>query len=130
MTKIKEFNRTTVRNLNDELSQDLAQLAKKWGIQLEVKNARFNSTSVSIKLEASVIQGGQALTPAATDWDRYAPLHGLGDYQVGDRLEIGGKLYTISGWNRKAPKYPVKISKGGKTYRATVNHVKSGTKIS
>lgn len=128
MTKIEKFNRTEVKELRAALNQELAQLAQKYGIQLEAKNASFDHTNVTFKVQASIIANGQVLTPEARDFNRYAGLK-LKGYMLGDQVELMGKVYTISGWNRKAPKYPVQITRDGKTYRATVNHILGGRKL-
>lgn len=127
---VEQFNRASVKNLRAEMQKDLNQLAKKWGIDIHCGNASFNSTSINIKVQASIIQDGQVLTPEANAFNIYAPLNGLSGYKLGDKVIINGTTYTLSGWNRKAPKYPVQISNGGKNYKATVNHVLSGTKRS
>ena len=127
---VEQFNRASVKNLRNAMQADLAQLAKKWGIDIKCGDASFDDTSITIKVQASIIQDGQVLTPEAKAFNTYAPLMGLSGYKLGDRVIINGTTYTLSGWNRKAPKYPVQISNGGKTYRATVNHVLSGTKRS
>lgn len=126
---VEQFNRTSVKNLRNAMQADLAQLAKKWGIDIQCGNASFDSTSITIKVQANIIQDGQVLTPEAKAFNTYAPISGLRGYSLGDKVIINGTTYTLSGWNRKAPKYPVQISQGGKTYRATVNHVLSGTKM-
>lgn len=130
MSKIEKFNRSEVKALREALNQELGQLAKKYGIEIKAGNASFDHTNVTFKVQASVIANGQVLTPEARDFNRLASLKGLGGYQLGDQIEIDGKVYTLTGWNRKAPKYPVQISIGGKSYRATVNHVLRGNKIS
>lgn len=128
MTKIEKFNRREVKELRAALEQELAQLAQKYGIQLEAKSASFDHTNVTFKVQASIIDNGRVLTPEAMDFNRYAGLK-LKGYGLGDQVELMGKVYTISGWNRKAPKYPVQITRGGKTYRATVNHILRGRKL-
>ena len=127
---VEQFNRDSVKNLRADMQADLAQLAKKWGINIQCGNASFDSTSITIKVQANIIQDGQVLTSEAKDFNTYAPISGLSGYKLGDKVIINGTTYTLSGWNRKAPKYPVQISNCGKTYRATVNHVLSGTKRS
>ena len=79
-------------------------------------------------MQASIIANGQVLTPEARDFNRYAGIK-LPGYQLGDQIELNGKVFTLSGWNRKAPKYPVQIAKSGRTYKATVNHILGGRKL-
>ena len=126
--KVTSFDRPTVKALRVDLDSALAKVAKEYGIEISTGNISFSGDNCSIKVKASVIgSDGTVMTKEATDFARYAKLHGL-DAKVGDTFMNAGVTYTITGWKSRSRKYPVtaKSSKDGKTYKVPVRMVKAG----
>ena len=117
MEKIKQFNRTNLRELREELNGALSDLAEQLGISIEIGNMRFSEHNVTIKLDAN-IQG--QLKTTETNLERYT------DYKVGDVIDmpntrLSGKI-VVKGYNPKARKYPLIVSNNGKSYKIRYNH--------
>ena len=126
--KVTSFDRPTVKALRVDLDSALAKVAKEYGIEISTGNISFSGDNCSIKVKASVIgNDGTVMTKEATDFARYAKLHGL-DAKVGDTFMNAGTVYTITGWKSRSSKYPVTAisSQDGKTYKVPVRMVKAG----
>ena len=126
--KVTSFDRPTVKALRVDLDSALAKVAKEYGIEISTGNISFSGDNCSIKVKASVINSdGTVMTKEATDFARYAKLHGL-DAKVGDTFMNAGTVYTITGWKSRSSKYPVTAisSQDGKTYKVPVRMVKAG----
>ena len=120
MATIKEFNKNNLKALRQDMNAALAKLEKQYGIQINVGNASFMANEVTFKTKCNTIgASGTAITKEAQNWSLYAELNGVGQFSIGDRITIQGKVFTIEGWNTRAKKSPVMIKEVGtnKTYK-------------
>ena len=124
MSKINQFDRQTLRALRVDLDAAMATIASKYGIQLNAGNISFTSETATIKVAAGIIKNGTVVTPEAKAFDQYKRLVGLGSLNVGDSITIQGKDYTISGYKPRS-KNAVVVARGGRSYKVTVDMVKS-----
>tara|TARA_B110000259_G_scaffold1616_1_gene1939 strand:- start:140 stop:532 length:393 start_codon:yes stop_codon:yes gene_type:complete len=124
MSKIQQFDRTSLRALRVDLDSAMATIASKYGIQLSAGNISFTSETATIKVAAGIIKNGAVVTPEAKAFDQYKRLVGLGSLNVGDSITIQGKEYTISGYKPRS-KNAVVVARGGRSYKVTVDMVKS-----
>ena len=124
MSKIQQFDRTSLRALRVDLDSAMAAIASKYGIQLSAGNISFTSETATIKVAAGIIKNGAVVTPEAKAFDQYKRLVGLGSLNVGDSITIQGKEYTISGYKPRS-KNAVVVARGGRSYKVTVDMVKS-----
>ena len=124
MSKIQQFDRTSLRALRVDLDSAMATIATKYGIQLSAGNISFTSETATIKVAAGIIKNGTVVTPEAKAFDQYKRLVGLGSLNVGDSITIQGKEYTISGYKPRS-KNAVVVARGGRSYKVTVDMVKS-----
>ena len=124
MSKINQFDRQTLRALRVDLDAAMATIASKYGIQLTAGNISFTSDTATIKVAAGIIKNGTVVTPEAKAFDQYKRLVGLGSLNVGDSITIQGKDYTISGYKPRS-KNAVVVARGGRSYKVTVDMVKS-----
>ncbi len=124
MSKIQQFDRQSLRALRVDLDSAMAAIASKYGIQLTAGNISFTSETATIKVAAGIIKNGTVVTPEAKAFDQYKRLVGLGSLNVGDSITIQGKEYTISGYKPRS-KNAVVVARGGRSYKVTVDMVKS-----
>ena len=127
MSKITQFDRTSLRALRVDLDSAMATIASKYGIELSAGNISFTSETATIKVAAGIIgSNGRAVTPEAKAFDQYKGLVGLGALNVGDTIVIQGADYTISGYKPRSKKSPVVVNKvsNGSSYKVSVDMVK------
>ena len=124
MSKIQQFDRQSLRALRVDLDSAMATIASKYGIQLNAGNISFTSETATIKVAAGIIKNGTVVTPEAKAFDQYKRLVGLGSLNVGDSITIQGKEYTITGYKPRS-KNAVVVARGGRSYKVTVDMVKS-----
>ena len=120
MATIKEFNKGNLKALRTELDALHKALEKKYGIELKVGNASYSNNEVTFKLKANTISAnGTVVTKEALNWPLYADLNGVGHFNVGDKVNLNGSIYEITGWNTRARKSPVMIKdiKTGASYK-------------
>jgi len=127
MSKITQFDRTSLRALRVDLDSAMATIASKYGIELSAGNISFTSETATIKVAAGIIgSNGRAVTPEAKAFDQYKSLVGLGALNVGDTIDLQGDMYTISGYKPRSKKSPVVVTKvsNGSSYKVSVDMVK------
>jgi hypothetical protein len=128
MQKITNFDRPTVKSLRSSLEADLATIALKYGITMELGNARFSEHECNFKFKLNTIasDGTPVETKEAAAFRRHAPLLGIGHLSPGDHIRISGQEYEITGYNTRAPKSPIGIKAllTGKKYKCSVAYLK------
>lgn len=122
---ITSFDRTTVKNLRNDIDSALAILSKKYGIEISAGNASFTSSNVTYKVQAAVkAESGVVMTKEAIDFNFNANIYNF-NFKLGQKINLQGKEYTISGWKARAQKNPVIVTRDGKSYRVSVDMIKS-----
>ena len=107
---IKQFDRKNLKALRQDMNAALAAIEAQYGIKIHVGNASFSDNEVTFKTKCNTIsEGGKAQTKEANQWKMYAELNGVGQFSVGDRVQINGRIFEIEGWNTRAKKKPVMI---------------------
>lgn len=124
MTKVNSFNRQNIRQINSEIDNALKSIAKKYGVNINLKNTRFSTDNYSTKIEvATVGQNGVTMTKEAIDFGRYKNIKGI-RFDLGFSFERDGKTFTVTGYKPRSSKYPVLAScTDGKTYKLPVSLV-------
>lgn len=129
MQKITNFDRPTVKSLRTSLEADLATIALKYGITMELGNARFSDHECNFKFKLNTIatDGTPVETKEAAAFARHAPLLGFDQWRVGDTIRLSGKTFNITGFNTRARKSPISIKEHltGKLYKISVAMLKS-----
>lgn len=118
---IKAFDKSNLRDLRDDMSAALLQVAQKHNILIIVGNARFEPSTATFKLElATKPNDGSAVpqTKANIDFKRYCGSFGLKPEHLGSPITHGGVQYKLAGLKPRAPKRPIVVvsMKDGKTY--------------
>jgi hypothetical protein len=106
--KIKAFDRVVLRQLREELNAALQGVAKKYGIKVDVANARFREQFCNFKLELAITNGkGAPASREAEDFKSYAALYGLKPSQLGKTIRYRGNSYTITGLATRSHLFPL-----------------------
>jgi hypothetical protein len=114
MATIKEFNKNNLKALRQDMNAALAKLEAQYGIQINVGNASYSDNEVTFKTKCNTISAsGTVITKEAQNWSLYAELNGVGQFSIGDRITLQGKVFEIAGWNTRAKKSPVMIKEVG-----------------
>jgi hypothetical protein len=128
---IKEFNRTNVRTLNEEVAAALEPIAKKHGLVLDRKGKTFYRDRMPAMFQFIVRvedADGNVLGAKAQEFKDGARLVGLDPSDLGKEFVSRGSRYRITGLNLRARKYPVLAENlsNGKTYKFAESVVKRG----
>jgi hypothetical protein len=125
MSKIKQFDRKSLRALRVDLDAAMAKVAKMHGISLTAGNISFTSDTATIKVAAGVINSsGVVVTKEAKAFDQYKRLVGLGSLNVGDTVDVQGKDYTITGYKPRSKSAVCIENANGKGYKVSVQTIK------
>jgi len=124
MSKIKEFSRQSLRALRVDLDAAMAKVAAKHGISLTAGNISFTSETATIKVAAGVISAsGVVVTKEAKAFNQYKRLAGLGNFNVGDSVNIQGKQYTITGYKPRSKSSVCIENAKGQGYKVSADMV-------
>jgi len=115
------MNKNKVIGLRPEIERDLARLAKKHGLVIQVGNVRFTSTSVKFDLSLSeVTPDGDILTPEAIALDRMVA-RGEVKFTRNQTIRIRQSNLTgrLTGFVSRRPRYPFNFTEAlsGKKYK-------------
>ena len=126
--KIKQFDRSELKRLDEEFDKHLEQIGKKFGIAIKRKGGSFSPTNFTFKVEASVIgEGGQVQTREAEDFKLHAWRYGLEPKDLNAHfLDFRGDEFEITGLATRRRKNPVmaKNIRTGKTFVWPVEEIK------
>lgn len=108
------FDKTTLKNIRDDINKALAAVGVKYGLQLEAGNCTYGDSNFTIKLNASRINSdGTVETQQVSDFKRYCGMYGLQASDLGKTFRSNGNTYVLSGLNPKATKMPILAHKLG-----------------
>ena len=110
---ITKFDKPTLKMVRKELQSSLDDLQEKLGIQLKIGNIRFDASTFTTKLEASLV----GHDPLAEEWEKYANRFGLDATWIGKKFLSNLEMHTIIGLDTKRRKYPVITTCDGKKYK-------------
>lgn len=125
--KITSFDKSECKRLGEAIEKALQKVGEQHGVHIKRGNARFSSSNVSYKVEASVLgENGEVKTKEAEDFKQYASMFGLKEEDFGKTFKtFGGKTYTICGLNMRARKNPIHAkNERGRTYIFPAEEVK------
>ena len=124
--KVTNFDKPTIKAIRMAMDNALAKVEKEYGITIATGNARFSGNEVTFKVKANTLDSsGSANTKEATNWDLYKNSIGLGWLNVGDRILLQGKYFTLKGYNTRARKSPINIEDAqGRGFKCSVEMVK------
>ena len=122
MQDIKQFNRTNIKGLRNEIDEALDQVAKKYGITISAGNCTFSGNEANFKLKLNTIgEGGTVITRESQNWDFYKNRTQCTHLNVGDKITIQGNPYTLTGYNTRARKAPIQFKDSrGNGYKCSI----------
>jgi len=128
MSKVKAFDKVTVRLVREKMDAALQAVAKEFGISIRCGSGRYTATNVSMKVELSVISdGGEVETKEMADFKRYAEFYGLKPEDLGTTFSYRGDPVKIIGAKPSCRKYPILgRNNGGKVHKYSLYDVKLG----
>jgi len=112
------MDKKTCGQIRKELAKALKSVEKKFGVTCEVGNMTYDDSEVRTKL---TLRTNGALTKEEQTYDTYQKIEGLP--KRGTILKDASVTY---GYNTRARKYPVIVTKNGKQYKMSVANVKLG----
>jgi hypothetical protein len=118
---ITQFNKSNIKALRVDLNEAMQSLSDKYGVKIHAGNASFSSNEVTFKVHLNVLnENGLALTKKAEHFELMKDGVGLGHLSIGDSVKLSGDSYILSGWNNRASKFQIEVSKNNESYSCSV----------
>lgn len=119
---ITKLDKTNIKGVRDSIQKKLDEL-KDLGLDIQLKSIRYEDYKLTSRIEVKVNspEATKVITDKKVSADN-ANLQAVGLY-VGYKFRVDGDDYTVTGWNSRARKYPVKAENAlGKSYKFPVYH--------
>jgi len=126
MSKIKQFDKPTARDLREKIDAALEQLGKELGLKLHAGSASFSNSLLTFKLECAVIsEGGEVATKEAADFKRFQSRHGIPLECLNKEFTLQGSKYILRGYKPRGRSYPMiaECSKTGQSFKLPLDQV-------
>ena len=129
--KINGLNKGNIKDVRADLTQDLMELDKKYGMTFQMGNIRYQDDQMKFTLTAYVNSkhsNRNKLDVNKVEFTKNAILYGLNAEDFGKEFTVAGKTYVICGLKPKARKYPILGTdyQTGKVYKFSLLTVKMG----
>jgi hypothetical protein len=114
MTKAK------VMAVRADVDKAIEKALAKHGLVGSLKNLTYSSDSITIQKFTISAKGSgpvDKFAKEASDFKRYAKLYNMSESDLGAKVEISGKIYTIVGAKPRATRYPIIVENNGKYYK-------------
>ena len=114
MTKAK------VMAVRADVDKAIEKALAKHGLVGSLKNLTYSSDSITIQKFTISVKGSgvdDKFAKEASDFKRYAKLYNMDASDLGAKVEISGKIYTIIGAKPRSTKDPIIVENNGKFYK-------------
>ncbi len=107
--KIKKLNKQICQEIGREIERKLSGVAKMFGVNVKVRGGKFSLTSLTQKIEISIIDvDGNILSQASDDFKRYCSQYNLKPDDLGKTFTAdNGRSYEITGLKINSRKFPI-----------------------
>ena len=114
MTKAK------VMAVRADVDKAIEKALAKHGLVGSLKNLTYSSDSITIQKFTISAKGSgpvDKFAKEASDFKRYAKLYNMSESDLGAKVDIDGKTYTIIGAKPRSTRYPIIVENNGKYYK-------------
>jgi hypothetical protein len=119
---MKSFDRPTARTLGSDTAKALQAFAQARGLTVEYAGGSLNGPQFIMKLKFGI----EGLDKGEMDFKKYAKMVGLEESDLGAKITLNGKMFTVSGYRPGARTKTVEIRDiTGKLYVTTVWSVRN-----
>ena len=119
---INQFDKNNCKELRSAMEVAFKALNEKFGIQLSVGNMSYDNDKVNIKVSASTVKNGVALSEHQSDFNKYKEYIGMANYELDQIVVIQGKQYKLVGYKPRCNN-PLLVERLGKVYRVAIDIV-------
>lgn len=106
--KITRIGPNEARLIAEAALAALKPVAEQFGLSVAKSGGNYSATSLIEKFEFALVgENGEAQTREARDFARFCGMFGLTADMLNKQFLNGGQLFTITGLNTKAPRFPV-----------------------
>ena len=114
------ITKAKVMVVRDDVNKAIEKALAKHGLVGSLKNLTYSSDSITIQKFTISVKGSGVVdefAKEASDFKRYAKLYNMSESDLGAKVEISGKTYTIIGAKLRSTKYPIIVENNGKYYK-------------
>jgi len=108
------------RAFSTEATAALAAVAQKYGVTAKFIGGSYDRSGATATMKVEVVNKtatGEVQDKRAVDFKALAPLYGLKAEDFGREFKHGGRIFKISGLNRRAKTMPILATCGGQGYK-------------
>lgn len=124
---MENFTREQVKQMRIEITQAINEVVSKYGSVSKLGSISFGS-QISTKLVISRVSsnehGKYVNSREAQAFLSRAESLGLTQNVLNEGCRYKGKVYTVTGYNTRAPKYPINMTVDGKPMKCSVQYMK------
>ena len=124
---VKTLGRAEAKQFSREIEDALQPLFGERGLDVEMGRATFwtQGHKIEVKVSVSVPEKMKEILDREMSW------HGLDGWKTGDVFELFGEKYRLDGYNARARKYPVKITRlsDGSSRKAQSSYLERAVKV-
>lgn len=127
--KITNFDKEICRTLSKSVEDSLQKLSQDLGVEIKYKSGTFSPTNFSMKIEASVIKNGTALSRETERFNLFCKNYNLEPSDLNKTFtHEDGNVFKIIGLTPRRCEYPILAInlKNGETYRLPARTVQRG----
>lgn len=130
----KQFTRSRVREISEKLQERLNEIGKELGIALTLNGGNFSPDKFKLNLEGRIIgESGSVVisdhTHALADAVALCKGLKLQGHLIGSLWKIRDKVYTVTDYKTKRPKYPISLMSEGHASKAGIGFLKQGVQL-
>ena len=121
-------------NLIQDVNETIAEVLARFGVELTKTRGKYSDTDLTVTLTFTELAADPTAintnTQEARHYTMLAATYGLDPELLGKEVEIDGKVFTILGWNTRAPRNPIQMrGADGKLYRGPIGWAARGKAV-
>jgi hypothetical protein len=121
-TKVTKLKKADVQAIMGDIVSALATIEEKYGVKIERGSASYTELSFKCPITVTVNDNDEVLAKKKTDFERMAKLYGVSGDGFNVEFKEGGKTMRVTGFNTRAPKYPIILEDSeGKSYKGVLS---------
>jgi hypothetical protein len=126
--QIQSITADSCREIREQINETLQSLGSELGVSIRAGNAKYDSHTISFKLNVGIIQDGEVMTPELKFLQENNKMLGIPDEWLSSILRTPkGKFFYLKGYKPRAYKRPfiVEDAVTKKRYLTTESDVKT-----
>lgn len=115
---LTDISKNNIKDILSDIEANLALLGQYYGLEFQLSKKKFTVATISFSVEASIKDSPKV----EAEKNRKLTMLGLPKDTIGSKLNVKGRIYTVSHIDLKKRAYPIIVKDdSGKTYKISVS---------